>query len=167
VPQPEYKRVTRNYVEESRLGLDTCRFTVCRPNERPLLEIWNYGHGPNSSQGWAVIHADETHYLVRVGPPRSLRFHLPGAPSCEELIERSAVDRLLEPLKTMNIPGVPGEDQSVYIFDGATHGFEVRLGCTRFSYEWHTEAPAGWEPIAEWLHATTAELARLLRNACS
>jgi hypothetical protein len=55
----------------------------------------------------------------------------------------------------------------MYILDGATRGFEVELGCTRFSYEWHTIAPAGWEPIAEWLRETTAELKRLLRNTCS
>jgi hypothetical protein len=53
------------------------------------------------------------------------------------------------------------------ILDGATRGFEIQLGYTRFSYEWHTIAPAGWEPIAAWLHETTAELERLLRNACS
>ena len=67
----------------------------------------------------------------------------------------------------MRPPVVPGEDEGMYILDGATHGFEVQLGCTRFSYEWHTIAPAGWEPIAEWLYATTRELERLLRNACS
>jgi hypothetical protein len=79
------------------------RFTVCRPNERPLLEIWKCGHGPNSSEGLAVIHAGETHYLVMIGPPQGYQFHRPGAVSCEALIERSAIDRLLETPKTMSI----------------------------------------------------------------
>jgi hypothetical protein len=46
VPQPEYERVMRNYAPVN-CG---ARFTVCRPNERPLLEIWKCGHGPNSSE---------------------------------------------------------------------------------------------------------------------
>jgi hypothetical protein len=181
VPQPEYERITRNYVDEG----PGARFTVCRPDERPLLEIWKCGHGPNSSQGWAVVHAkkdrsengephvgvsvyvDETHYLVRVGPPQGYQFHRPGAVSYEALIERWAIDRLLEPLKSISIPVMPGEDKGMCILDGATRGFEIQLGYTRFSYEWHTIAPAGWEPIAEWLHATNRELERLLRNACS
>ncbi len=158
VPQPEYERITRNYVPVNRGS----KFTVCRQNEYPLLEIWKCGHAPNISEGWAVIRVDEAHCLVRVGPPRGLQFHPPGVVSCEALVERSAIDRLLEPLKTMRPPVVPGEDESVFILDGATHGFEARLGGTRFSYEWHTMAPAGWEPFAESLHETTAELERLL-----
>jgi hypothetical protein len=163
VPQPEYERVMRNYVEEG----PGARFTIRRPNERPLLEIWKCGHGPNSSQGWAVVYAGETHYLVRVGPPRGYQFFRRGAVSFEALVERSAIDRLVEPLKSISIPVMPGEDKGMCILDGATRGFEIQLGYTRFSYEWHTIAPAGWEPIAAWLHETTAELERLLRNACS
>jgi hypothetical protein len=105
---------------------------------------------------------DEIHYLVRVGPPQGYQFHRPGAVSYEALVERSAIDRLLEPLKSMSVPVIPGEDESVCILDRATHGFDVQLGCTRFSYEWHTIAPAGWEPVAEWLYATTAAVEQLL-----
>ena len=65
VPQPEYERVMRNYAPVN-CG---ARFTVCGPNERSLLEVLKCGHGPNSSEGWAVVHAGESHYLVRVGPP--------------------------------------------------------------------------------------------------
>ena len=45
-----------------------------------LLEIWTSGHGPNISEGWAVIRVDEAHCLVRVAPPRRRQFHLDLCP---------------------------------------------------------------------------------------
>jgi hypothetical protein len=45
--------------------------------------------------------------------------------------------------------------------DGAIYCFEVVLGSTRFSYGWHTIAPAGWEPVVEWLARALHQLRQL------
>jgi hypothetical protein len=39
--------------------------------------------------------------------------------------------------------------------------FEVALGSTCFSYQWHTIPPKGWEPIAQWLGSAIRQLAQL------
>jgi hypothetical protein len=82
-----------------------------------------------------VTPKDQDHCIIRLGHPRGYQFHFPGAVSAETVVERSAIDQLLELLKTIHVPVFPGEDQSMFILDGATHGFEAQLGSTRFSYE--------------------------------
>jgi hypothetical protein len=56
VPASKYARITRNYVpvyhEDLLLPV---RFTVCKPEEYPLLEIWQRGYGPNISHCFAVV----------------------------------------------------------------------------------------------------------------
>jgi hypothetical protein len=76
---------------------------------------------------------------------------------------REQVDELLEPLKHIQVPPCPGEE--AFVCDGALYGFEVVLGSTRFSYQWHTIAPKGWEPLREWLGSTIQELTRLTDTA--
>ena len=66
---------------------------------------------------------------------------------------------LLEPLKQIRVPSYPGEE--ALVIDGAIIGFEVVLGSTRFSYQWHTIAPAGWEPLKDWLHDAVHRLLQL------
>lgn len=159
-PASEYARITRNYLpiySEDRLG--SARFTVCRADENPILEIWERGCGPNGSEGLAVIQQKD-HCLIRHGFPRGYQLHYPGALPAETSVERATIDKLLEPLKTMRLPLLPGE--GAIVLDDAVYGFEVLLGSTRFSYQWHTIPPEGWEPVAEWLHKTSSAIQRLL-----
>ena len=53
----------------------------------------------------------------------------------------------------------PGEE--AFVCDGALYQFEVALGSTRFSYQWHTIPPKGWEPVAEWLGGAIRQLGQL------
>ena len=45
--------------------------------------------------------------------------------------------------------------------DGALYGFEAVLDSTRFSYQWHTIPPKGWEPVAEWFGGAIHQLVQL------
>jgi hypothetical protein len=47
------------------------------------------------------------------------------------------------------------------VIDGAIYGFEVVLGPARFGYQWHTNPPKGWEPLADWLGNTIQALRQL------
>jgi hypothetical protein len=77
----------------------------------------------------------------------------------EGSISQGEFDELLEPLKRLRVPPYPGEE--AFVCDGALYGFEVVLDSTRFSYQWHTIAPKGWEPLADWLGETIHKLEQL------
>ena len=47
----EYQRATANYAPPYHAG-----FTLRKPDERALLEIWHIGYGPNVSYGLCVTH---------------------------------------------------------------------------------------------------------------
>ena len=72
-----------------------------------------------------------------------------GRDSEEGSVTRAEFDELLEPLKHIQVPPYPGEE--AFVCDGALYGFIALLASTSFSYEWHTIAPKGWEPVADWL----------------
>jgi hypothetical protein len=38
---------------------------------------------------------------------------------------------------------------------------QVLLGSTRFSYQWHSIPPKGWEPFARWLYSAVCQLRSL------
>jgi hypothetical protein len=87
--------------------------------------------------------------IVRYGFSTGEQIECPGLVPGEGSITKAAFDELLEPLAHIRVPPCPGEE--AFVCDGALYGFEVVLGSTRFSYQWHTIPPKGWEPIAEWL----------------
>jgi hypothetical protein len=130
-------------------------FTLGKPDERALLEIWHIGSGPNITYGICVIDpnlywstpADQQPLIVRCGYPPGYPLDPPGPMGEEGTITRAEFDKLLEPLKHIQVPPCPGEE--AFVCDGALYGFEVVLGSTRFSYQWHTIPPKGWEPLAD------------------
>ena len=75
------------------------------------------------------------------------------------LYPRAAFEELLEPLKQIRAPPCPGKE--AFVCDRALYGFEVVLGSTSFSYQWHTIPPKGWEPLAEWLYGAVCQLRSL------
>ena len=77
----------------------------------------------------------------------------------EGSISQAEFDELLEPLKHIQVPPCPSEE--AFVCDGALYGFEVVLGSKRFSYQWHTISPKGWEPIAQWLGGAIRLLGQL------
>jgi hypothetical protein len=62
-------------------------FTLCKPNEGALLEIWHIGYGPNITYGLCVAdpnlywttQADRQPLIVRYGFPPGELTELPGA----------------------------------------------------------------------------------------
>lgn len=101
MPASEYARITCNYVpvyhEDLLLPM---RFTVCRPEEYPLLEIWQHGYGPNTSHGFAVVRQKDF-LLVRHSYPRGYQQDCPWAIAHEGTLSQAKFDELIEPLKTM------------------------------------------------------------------
>ena len=138
------------------------KFTVRKPDEYPPLEIWHLGLGPNVSDGYCVVprpraqlteDAGHQPWLVRYGTPH-------GAQSSEGSIGQADYEALLEPLKHVQVPPCPGEEMAI-VLDGTIIGFEVVLEQTRFSYQWHSIPPKGWEPLAEWLYGAVCQLRSL------
>jgi hypothetical protein len=158
----EYQRATANYAPPYHAS-----FTLRKPNERALLEIWHIGYGPNVSYGLCVTDpnlywsdpAERRPLIVRYGFPPGEQIECPGLVPGEGSISRAAFDELLEPLKHLQVPPYPGEE--AFVCDGALYGFEVVLGSTRFSYQWHTVPPKGWEPVAQWLYNAVRQLRSL------
>jgi hypothetical protein len=159
----EYVRATCNYASvhyPEYIG----RFTVRKPNEYPLLEIWHLGLGPNISYGYCVaarprvLGTDDVDGPGR--PPLLVRHGAAlGTETTEGSISHAALGELLEPLKHIQVPPYPGD--AAFVCDGAIIGFEVVLGSRRFSYQWHTIPPAGWEPLKEWLEGAIHQLGQL------
>jgi hypothetical protein len=171
----EYERVTVNYapVHYPRfLG----KFTMRKPDEYPLLEIWHLGLGPNVSYGALVAahprapgtelgNADKQQpLLVRYGFPASYGLESSDPHTSEGSITSAAFEALLEPLKNIQVPPYPGEE--AFVCDGAIYGFELALGTTHFSYQWHTIPPKGWEPVADWLGGALELLEQLAGAPC-
>jgi hypothetical protein len=95
--------------------------------------------------------------LVRYGA-------LHGAQTSEGSISQADYEALLEPLKYVQVPPCPGEEAAIVI-DGAIVGFEVVLGSTHFSYQWHSIPPKGWEPLVDWLAGTIHKLEQRTSSA--
>ena len=78
----EYQRATANYAPAHHAG-----FTLRKPNECALLEIWHIGYGPNITYGLCVADsnpfwtdpADRQPLIVRYGFPPGELTELPGA----------------------------------------------------------------------------------------
>jgi hypothetical protein len=146
---------------------DNPPFTLRKPGERPLLEIWHIGYGPNVSYGLCVTDpnlywtdpAERQPLIVRCGFPPGEQIECPGLVPGEGSITRAAFEELLEHLKHIQVPPCPGEE--AFVCDGALYGFTALLGSTSFSYQGHTIPPAGWEPVAEWLGGAIHQLRKL------
>ena len=159
----EYQRVIANYALPLHAG-----FTLRKPDEYALLEIWHIGYGPNVSYGLCVTDpnlfwsdpAERQPLIVRYGFPPGERIDSPGLGQREGSILQAEFNGLLEPLKHTQVPPYPSK-AAAFVCDGALYGFEVVLDSTRFSYQWHTIPPAGWEPIAEWLYSVIHQLQKL------
>jgi hypothetical protein len=112
----------------------------------------------DSSPFWTEP-ADRQPLIVRYGFPPGQQIECPGLVPREGSISQAEFDQLLEPLKHIQVPPYPGEE--AFVCDGALYGFEVVLASTRFSYQWHTIPPKGWEPVAEWLGGAIYSLRQL------
>ena len=142
-------------------------FTLRKPDERALLEIWHIGYGPNITYGLCVADpnlywtdlADRQPLIVRYGFPPGEPIDCPGLVPREGSISQAKFDELLEPLTHIRVPPCPGE--KAFVCDGALYGFTAVLCPTSFSYQWHTIPPKGWEPVAEWLGGAIHQLVQL------
>jgi hypothetical protein len=159
----EYQHATANYASAHPpefLG----KFTVRKPNEYPLLEIWHLGLGPNFSDGYCVVPRPRTQEALdgyAGQPPLLVCYGAPhGAQQSEGSISVADYEALLEPLKHLRVPPRPGQETAI-VLDGAIIGFEVVLEQTRCSYQWHSIPPKGWEPLAQWLYGAVQQLAQL------
>jgi hypothetical protein len=112
----------------------------------------------DSNPFWTNL-VDRQPLVVRYGFPPGELIECPGLVPREGSISQPEFDELLEPLKHIRVPPCPGEEAMVC--DGALYGFEVVLDSTRFSYQWHTIAPKGWEPVAQWLGGAIHQLGQL------
>ena len=87
-------------------------FTLHKPDERPLLEIWHIGFGPNITYGLCVADsnpfwtdpADRQPLIVRYGFPPGQQIEYRGLVPREGSISQAEVDELLEPLKHIQVP---------------------------------------------------------------
>ena len=77
----QYQRATANYAPAHHAG-----FTLRKPNESALLEIWHIGYGPNITYGLCVADsnpfwtapADRQRLIVRYGFPLGQQIECPG-----------------------------------------------------------------------------------------
>jgi hypothetical protein len=105
----ECQRATANYAPAHHAG-----FTLRKPNECALLEIWHIGYGPNITYGLCVADsnpfwtdpADRQPLIVRYGFPPGQQIEYPGLVPGEGSITRAAFDQLLESLKHIQVPFV-------------------------------------------------------------
>jgi hypothetical protein len=167
----EFERATasRAYADHSD------KFTIHKPDEYPLLEIWYRGFGPNDS--FAVLVAspprpskakpnslgNKPSLVVRYGYPAVFGVEMLEARYSEGSIGREDFEALLEPLRHIQVPPLPGEE--TLVIDGGIIGFEIALGYRRFSCQWHTIPPAGWEPLADWLGDAIDQLRQLTQTS--
>src|SRR5215469_8591397 len=98
---------------------DNPLFTLRKPGERPLLEIWHIGYGPNISYGICVaepprawesdqgFEPSQQPLVVRCGYPPGYPLAPGDAIGEEGSITRAAFEELLEPLKQIRVPPCP------------------------------------------------------------
>jgi hypothetical protein len=160
----EFERATWNYAS-IRPPDDIGRFTVRRPDEYPLLEIWHLGLGPNISGGYCVAPrprawwndnseaAEEQPLLVRHGAP-------PSTVISEGSISDTAFEALLEPLKHVQVPPYPGEEAILSTVRSSASKFywDPLASLTNGTHQWHSIPPKGWEPIPQRLYGAVCQL---------
>ena len=109
------------------MNSDAPPFTLRKPDERSLLEIWHIGYELNISYGICVIDpslywsnpADQQPLVVRCGYPPGCPLAPPGPMGEEGSITRAEFHELLEPLKHIQVPPCPGEE--ALLCDGGKH----------------------------------------------